>query len=82
MSEPTSGFALGKMMIVVGLAITLIGLVIVLGDKVPFFKNLGRLPGDVAIEKENVKIYFPWVTSLVLSIGLTLAFWLLNRFFK
>ncbi len=41
--------------------------------------GLGRLPGDIAIERENVRFYFPIVTSLVLSAVLTLVFWLLNR---
>jgi len=41
--------------------------------------GLGRLPGDIAIEKENVSFYFPIVTSIVISIVLTLLFWLFRK---
>ena len=41
--------------------------------------GLGRLPGDITIEHQNVHIYFPIVTSLVISIVLSLLFWLLRK---
>ena len=41
--------------------------------------GLGRLPGDIVIERQNFRFYFPIVTSLVISVGLTLLFWLLRR---
>jgi membrane protein implicated in regulation of membrane protease activity len=41
--------------------------------------GLGRLPGDIAIERQNFRFYFPVVTSLVISVVLTLLFWLLRR---
>ena len=41
--------------------------------------GLGRLPGDIAIERGNFHFYFPIVTSLVISAVLSLFFWLLNR---
>lgn len=41
--------------------------------------GLGRLPGDVVIERDNVRVYIPIVTSLVLSVLLTLILWLINR---
>jgi DUF2905 family protein len=41
--------------------------------------GLGRLPGDIAIERDNVRFYFPIVTSLVISVVLTLLFWLFRR---
>lgn len=41
--------------------------------------GLGRLPGDVFIERGNVSFYFPIVTSIVLSLVLTLVLWLINR---
>ena len=41
--------------------------------------GLGRLPGDIAIVRQNFRFYFPIVTSLVVSIGLTLLFWLFRR---
>ena len=47
----------------------------------PFLSRLGlgRLPGDVAIERGNVRFYFPIVTSLAISVVLTLLFWLFRR---
>ncbi len=41
--------------------------------------GLGRLPGDIAIERDNFRFYFPLATSLVLSIVLSLLFWLFRR---
>jgi membrane protein implicated in regulation of membrane protease activity len=41
--------------------------------------GLGRLPGDIAIERQNFRFYFPVVTSLVVSVVLTLLFWLFRR---
>jgi hypothetical protein len=80
MSEPTPALAIGKMMVIAGLSIAMIGVLFLFSDKLPFLKNLGRLPGDIAIEKENVRFYFPWVTSILLSVGISLAFWLFNRY--
>lgn len=41
--------------------------------------GLGRLPGDIVVERENFRFYFPVVTSIVISILLTLILWLINR---
>ena len=41
--------------------------------------NLGRLPGDLVIEKENMRFYFPIVTSIIVSLILTLLFWLFRK---
>jgi hypothetical protein len=41
--------------------------------------NIGKLPGDIAIEKENFKFYFPVVSSLILSIFVSLLFWLFKK---
>jgi Protein of unknown function (DUF2905) len=40
--------------------------------------GVGRLPGDIVIERENFRFYFPIVTSLIISVILTLVLWLLN----
>jgi hypothetical protein len=47
----------------------------------PFLQKigLGRLPGDIVIERENFRFYFPIVTSLIISVVLSLILWLLNR---
>jgi hypothetical protein len=41
--------------------------------------GLGRLPGDVAIERENFRLYFPITTSILISLAVSLILWLLNR---
>ena len=41
--------------------------------------GLGRLPGDIVIERENFRFYFPIVPSLIISVVLSLILWLLNR---
>ena len=67
---------LGRLFIILGAFIVLVGLALTFGPKIPF---LGRLPGEIAIDRGNVHIYFPIVTSLVLSVVLTL---ILNLFFR
>lgn len=70
---------IGKTIIIIGIAITAIGGVIYLwGDKFSWF---GNLPGDVKIEKENVKVYFPVVSMIVISVILSLISWLYRKFF-
>jgi hypothetical protein len=41
--------------------------------------GLGRLPGDIVIERDNVHFYFPIVTCLVISLALSIVVWLINR---
>ena len=41
--------------------------------------GLGRLPGDIVIERESFRFYFPIVTSLIISVFLSLILWLFNR---
>ena len=65
--------SMGKLLLVVGLVISGIGLLIMLG--VPF----GRLPGDFAVKRGNFAFYFPLATSIILSILLTLLFALFRR---
>ena len=64
---------MGKLLVLIGLAIAALGLLIMLG--VPF----GRLPGDIVVRRGNFSFYFPIVTSIVLSIFLMLLFSLFRR---
>ena len=41
--------------------------------------GLGRLPGDIAVERPHFRLYFPWVTCLVVSVVLTLLIWLFRK---
>ena len=63
------------MLIVVGLVIAGVGLVWVLAPNLP---RLGRLPGDIVIERGNSRFYFPVVTCIVVSVVLSLVPWLLR----
>ena len=67
---------LGKSLVVIGLLIAVVGVVLMLAGRVPW---LGRLPGDVFVQRGNWSFYFPVMTSLVLSVLLTLLFWLFGR---
>lgn len=64
-------------LIVVGAVIMLVGLVWLLAPQVPW---LGRLPGDIVIERKNFRFYFPIVTCIVLSVVLTAIMWLVRYF--
>jgi hypothetical protein len=67
---------LGRGLIVLGAVIAAIGVLLVLVGRVPW---LGRLPGDISIQRGNWSFYFPLGTSIVLSIILTLVLWLIGR---
>jgi membrane protein implicated in regulation of membrane protease activity len=67
---------IGRLLIIVGGFILVVGLFLALGLRIPY---LGKLPGDISIDRGNVHVYFPIVTSLLLSLVLTL---LLKVFFR
>jgi hypothetical protein len=67
---------LGRALVVLGLVIAAVGLLLVVFDRVPW---LGRLPGDVSIQRGSWTFYFPLGTSILLSIVLTLVLWLIGR---
>lgn len=62
---------LGKLIVIIGVITTVVGLVI-WGGFLP--KWLGRLPGDIRIERQGSAFYFPVVTCIILSIVLSLLF--------
>lgn len=66
----------GKLLIIVGGLIVVVGIGLTIGPRLPF---LGRLPGDIAVDRGNVHFYFPLVTCLILSVILTVV---LNLFFR
>ena len=67
---------IGKLLIIVGGLILVVGLFLTLGFRIPY---LGKLPGDISIDRGNVHIYFPIVTCLLLSLLLTVV---LSAFFR
>jgi hypothetical protein len=68
--------ALGKTLIVLGVVVILIGLGFLFADKIPW---LGRLPGDIYVKKGNFTFYFPLATCILISIALSLIFWLFRK---
>jgi len=68
--------SIGKTVIIFGIVLVGIGLLLTFANKVPY---LGKLPGDIYVQKKNFTFYFPLATSIVLSIILSSIFWLLNR---
>ena len=68
---------IGRLLIVAGLVLAALGLLITLGDRLPF--RIGRLPGDIMIRGKNTTFYFPLVTCLVLSVIGSLVLWLFTR---
>jgi len=69
---------LGRMLLIFGAALVAAGAVLLLGARLPF--RLGRLPGDIVYQGRHTTFYFPIVTCLLLSVGLTVLFWLLSLF--
>jgi hypothetical protein len=69
---------LGRLLILVGVVFVVAGLLLTFGDRFSFFR-IGRLPGDVVVRRGNFTFYFPLVTSLLISVILTLVFWLFSR---
>jgi len=68
---------MGKLLIIVGILCIVVGVFMTYGPKIPF---LGKLPGDISVEKENFKFYFPLTSSIIVSILVSLLLLLLNRF--
>lgn len=69
---------LGRTLLVLGALLALFGALLYFGGKLPL--RLGRLPGDIIHRGERTTFYFLVVTCLVLSVGLSLLFWLFSHF--
>ncbi|MEO8211323.1 MAG: DUF2905 domain-containing protein [bacterium] len=70
---------LGKILVITGLVIIVVGILFLFSDKIPF---LGKLPGEFTIKKENFTFYFPLATSIIISIILSLIFYFISRYKK
>ncbi len=70
-----TGGAVAKTFIIIGVILVALGLLW------PWLQKLGlaRLPGDIAVEKEGFRFYFPLTTSIIVSLLLTLLFWLFRK---
>jgi hypothetical protein len=78
--------AIGKILVGIGVGIVLLGLLLIAADRFPGMGNLfgwaGKLPGDISLKKENFSFYFPIGTSILLSVILSLLFYIIGWFFR
>ncbi len=70
---------LGKMLMIMGVVLLILGVSLYFFDKVPF---LGKLPGDIVVRKKDFVFYFPIVTSIIISVVLTIILNIIARFMK
>jgi hypothetical protein len=64
-----------KLLIAIGLVIVAIGLAWMVAERF----GLGRLPGDIVVERENFRLYIPITTSILISVIVSLVLWFLSR---
>jgi len=69
-------FDIGRSLIFFGIFLAVIGGLIILLAKVP---GIGKLPGDILIQRKNFSFYFPWVTCLLISLILSLFSWFIRK---
>lgn len=76
----------GKLLIGLGVAVALVGGLLLLADRIPgvshLFSWMGKLPGDIFIKRDNFSFFFPLATSIVLSVVLSLVFYLISWIFR
>jgi hypothetical protein len=72
-----AGDQLGKALLVMGAVLMTIGGLLLLGSRLPWLR-IGRLPGDVAVQREGFSFYFPIATMVFLSLLLTLILWIVR----
>lgn len=68
--------SLGKLLVIAGVITMVLGGLLLLSGKIPW---LGRLPGDIIIQRKNFTFYLPLMTSILLSVLITFIVWLLGR---
>jgi hypothetical protein len=69
---------IGKFLIAIGLLIATLGVLLVVAGRFPGLR-IGRLPGDIYIERDGFRFYFPLMTSILISIILSLILWFFSR---
>lgn len=69
---------IGKFLIAIGLLIAILGVLLVVAGRFPGLR-IGRLPGDIYIERDGFRFYFPLMTSILISIILSLILWFFSR---
>ncbi|MBA2754823.1 MAG: DUF2905 domain-containing protein [Chloroflexota bacterium] len=69
----------GRILIVAGVALAIVGVSLVTGVSIPLVRRLGQLPGDLVFRRGPVTVAIPIVTSIILSVVLTIALALFRR---
>ncbi|MBN2862833.1 MAG: DUF2905 domain-containing protein [Bacteroidales bacterium] len=70
---------IGKTLIIIGVILIIAGILIYFaGNKMSW---IGHLPGDIRIERENMKFYFPLTTMIIISLLISLVLWILRKLF-
>jgi hypothetical protein len=67
---------IGKLILAAGVVLLVVGALFMLVGKIPW---IGKLPGDITIQRKNFTFYFPLATSILISIVLTFLFWIFGR---
>lgn len=67
---------MGRFLILTGVIIVVIGVLFLFSGKIPW---IGKLPGDIIVQKKNFAFYFPIATSILISIIITLFLWLIGK---
>lgn len=70
----------GKPFLFLGALFLLLGIFFLYGNKFPFLSELGKLPGDIRIERENFRFYFPLTTSILVSVIISIVLFLIQKF--
>ncbi len=74
-----NGFgSLGRTLLAIAALLAVAGALLLVAERFPGLR-IGRLPGDIRIERGNFRFYFPLATSIVVSVVLTLLLWLFSR---
>lgn len=68
---------IGRILIIVGVIVIVLGVILAFSGRLPMF---GKLPGDIVIKRDGVTLYFPIVTFILISVGLTIVINLVLRF--
>jgi hypothetical protein len=67
---------IGRVLLISGAVMALVGALFLFSTKLPW---IGRLPGDIVVHRKNFTFYFPLATTILISIFLTLLFWLFGK---
>ena len=79
MDDSVNMAPVGKVLVIIGVLVALLGILVWSGGSIPAINRLGRLPGDLYIRRDNFTFYFPITTCIVLSIVISLVIGLLRR---